>query len=315
MISNKISEELSITEKHRLRELEQEVEIMGEYISLLSNEKNIPMSTEFNKNTNHTEHANKESEQEKLILTELNKALEKKTELEISQFLDVISHELKTPLTPIKAYAEMLKDEKFGELGELQKQKLKKIDDSSRELIQLIANMSGYQKFSLGKEKLKLERVDIKKLIHEAHLFFSSELDAHGMKINSTFSKPLWVTCDSTLLFQVFTNLLQLAFYTISKKTGKIIVNVWEKETDVEVTVSHNEKIITQDLLNKIFSQFYSVDTSKIRSHGGIGLALMHSKQIIESHGGKIWSDDKIEDFTSIKFTLPKKIEAKKYEN
>ena len=305
MISNKISEELSITEKHRLRELEQEVEIMGEYILLLSNEKNTPISTEFNTNTNQNEHANKETEQEKLILTELNKALEEKTELEISQFLDVISHELKTPLTPIKAYAEMLKDEKFGELGEIQKQKLKKIDDSSRELIQLIANMSGYQKFSLGKEKLKLERVDVKKLIHEAHLFFSSELDAHGMKINSTFSKPLWITCDSTLLFQVFTNLLQLAFYTIPKKTGKIIVNVWEKENEVEITLSHNEKIITKELLEKIFSNFYKVDTSQIRSNGGIGLALAHCKQIIEAHGGKIWCKEQDNDLTSIVFTLP----------
>ena len=311
MISEK-SSELSPTEKHRLRELEQEVEIMGEYISLLSNEKNKNQFTDLAQNSKSIEHEKKESEQEKLILMEINKSLEKKTEFEISQFLEMISHELKTPLTPIKAYAEMLAEEKFGNLGETQKQKLKKIDDNTRELIQLITNLSGYQKFSLGKGELKLESVDIKKIIHEAHLFFSSELDAHGMKINSTFSKPLWVMCDATLIFQVFTNLLQLAFYTISKKTGKIIVNVWEKENDVEITLSHNEKIITQELLNKIFSKFYTVDTSKIRSNGGIGLAIVHCKQIIESHGGKIWSDDKIQDFTSIKFTLPKKVEITK---
>lgn len=306
MISEK-SSELSQTEKHRLRELEQEVEIMGEYISLLSDEKNKHQFTNSAQNSKNIEHEKKESEQEKLILMEINKSLEEKTEFEISQFLEMISHELKTPLTPIKAYAEMLVEEKFGNLGETQKQKLKKIDDNTRELIQLITNLSGYQKFSLGKGELKLESVDIKKIIHEAHLFFSSELDAHGMKINSTFSQPLWVMCDATLIFQVFTNLLQLAFYTISKKSGKIIVNVWEKENDVEITISHNEKIITQELLNKIFSKFYTVDTSKIRSNGGIGLALAHCKQIIELHGGKIWSDDKIEDFTSIKFTLPKK--------
>lgn len=261
--------------------------------------------------TQAEKHRLKELEQEKLILTELNKSLEEKTDLEISQFLEMISHELKTPLTPIKAYAEMLAEEKFGNLGEIQKQKLKKIDDNTRELIQLITNMSGYQKFSLGKVELKLGRVDIKKIIHEAHLFFSSELDSHGMKINSTFSQPLWIMCDTSLIFQVFTNLLQLAFYTIPKKSGKIIVNVWEKENHIEVTVSHNEKTITIDLLNKIFSKLYSVKTSHIRSNGGIGLALVHCKQIIEAHGGKIWCDDKIDDFTSIIFTLPKKLQIR----
>lgn len=219
--------------------------------------------------------------------------------------MDLISHEITAPLTPIKAYAEMLKDEKFGDLGEIQKQKLKTIDDNSRELIQLVTNMSGYKKFALGKQQLKLEKVDIKKIIHEAHLFFSSELDSHGMKINSTFSKPLWLMCDSTLLFQVFTNFLKLAFYTISKKSGKIIVNVWERKSEVEITFSYNEKLLSQVLLNKVFSKSYRIDTKNLKTNSGLALALSHNIQIINAHGGKIWCDDKSEEFSSIIFTLP----------
>ena len=200
----------------------------------------------------------------------------------------------------------MLKEEKFGELGEIQKQKLKTIDENSRELIQLVTNMSGYQKFTLGKQILKLETIDIKKIIHEAHLFFSSELDSHGMKINSTFSKPLWLDCDSALLFQVFTNFLKLAFYTISKKSGKIIVNVWERNNEVEITFSYNEKLLSHNLLNKVFSKSYRPDTKNLKSNSGLGLALSHNIQIINAHGGKIWYDETSDEFSSILFTLPK---------
>jgi len=299
-MNNNTNETLSDSEKHHLKELEQEVEIMGEYISLLGD-----APTQQKPTSNQQVHEKKESEQEKLILAELNKALEEKAEFEVGQFMNVLSQKLNNPLNPIRKYVEMLNDETFGELGEEQKQKLKKVDDDSRDTIQLINNMSMYQQYSLGKQQLNKDTHDIKKIIHEAHLFFSSELEAHGMKINSTFSKPLLMMCDSKQMFQVFTNLLQMAFYSVPGKSGKIIVNVWEKENEVEVSVSHNGINTPHEELNKIFSNSYKVDTSNLRTNGGIGLSLTLCRQIIGSHGGKIWYENK-DNFVTVTFTLPK---------
>lgn len=292
-----------VDDKHRIKELEQKVEIMGEYISAIESKESTKKSSSFS--TEDDSYKKRESEQEKLILLELNKKIEEKAELDKSQFLTMISHELKIPLVPIKAYAEMLEGEKFGEISNTQRKKLKAIDDGARELIQLVSNMSEYQKFSSGKVELKKSQNDIKKIIHEAHLFFSSEFDSKGMKINSTFSKPLWLECDSTRMHQVLTNLLQISLYAVPKKSPKIIVNVWEKEKEVEISVWSNGETISQDGLDKIFSNFYKVDTSNVRSNGGIGLALALCKKIIEAHGGRIWATTDSE-IMRITFTIPK---------
>jgi len=304
MMKENPKEDIFEIPKHRVRELEQEVEIMGEYILLIKNKETLKKAESLDTKSKDDSHKTKESEQEKLILQEINKDLKETKELEISKLLSMISHELKTPLVPIKAYAEMLEEGKFGEIGEIQRQKLKAIDDNARELIQFVSNIVDYQKFSLGKIDLQKEQNDIKKIIMDAHTFFSSEYDSRGMKINSTFSKPLLIMCDGTRIHQVLTNLLQIAFYSIPKKNGKIVVNVWEKENEVEISVWHNGDNISQDDFSKILSKFYQVDTSNIRSNGGIGLSLVVCKQIIEFHGGRIWLEN--DDRHAISFTLPK---------
>ena len=299
-------EELFSAPKHRIRELEQEVEIMGEYISIMGDK---GMDKEQPESSQHTSdlaiHRQRESEQEKLILKELNKALEEKADLEIGHFLNMISHELKTPLVPIKAYTEMLQEGSFGEVSETQKQKLKAIDDNTKELINLTSNIIDYRKFSLGIIKLHKERNDIKEIIRKAYLFFSTEFNSHGMITKSTFNKqPLWIICDAKRMYQVITNLLQIALYSIPKKSGKVSVQVLENEKEeVEIRIKHNGKTISGPDINKIFSKFYQVDTSNIRSNGGIGLALALCKQIIEAHGGKIWLEK--DDRQTISFTLP----------
>lgn len=290
-----------VDDKHRIKELEQKVEIMGEYISAIES-KDSQKPSNLVKDDSYKK---RESEQEKLILKELNKKIEEKAELDKTQFLTMISHELKTPLVPIKAYAEMLESEKFGEISETQRKKLKAIDDGARDLIQLISNMIEYQKFSSEKVNLEKKQNDVKKIIHEAHLFFSSEFDSKGMKINSTFSKPLWIECDGTRIHQVLTNLLHISLYSVPKKHPKIIVNVWEKAKGVEISVWSNGETISKEGLEKIFSDFYKADTSNIRSNGGIGLALALCKKIIEAHGGRIWATTD-SDIMKITFTIPK---------
>ena len=304
MMEENPKEDIFEIPKHRVRELEQEVEIMGEYILLIKSKETSKKAESLDTKSKDDSHKTKESEQEKLILQEINKGLKEKAELEIGHFLNMISHELKTPLVPIKAYTEMLQKGSFGEVSEIQKQKLKAIDDNTKELINLTSNIIDYRKFSLGIIKLHKERNDIEEIISNAFSFFSTEFNYRGMITKSTFSKPLWIMCDAKRVHQVITNLLQIALYSLPKKSAKVGVQVLEKEKHVEIIIKHNGKTISEFDINKIFSKFYQVDTSNIRSNGGIGLALALCKQIIEAHGGKIWLGNY--DRHGISFTLPK---------
>lgn len=302
-------ESISPTEKHRIKELEQEIEIKNEYIALLSEKgKSHKTPKSFQNSYRKRIQNKKETEQEKLILKELVRALEKKADLEIEQFLTMISHELKTPIVPIKAYVEMLQEGKFGELNEIQKQKLRVVDSSTKELVLLISNIIDFQKITTGKLKLQKKMTDIKRIIHDAFLAFWSELDSRDLRINSNFSNELLVMCDTQRISQVMRNLIQNSFYTLAKNSGKIKVSVYDQEKAIKVTVVDNGNGISEDELAKIFSKSYPIDTSNIRANGGIGIALPLCKQIIEAHGGKIWPESKAGKGTMISFTLPKKL-------
>jgi len=299
-------EELFSDPKHRIRELEQEVEIMGEYISIMSGK---GMDEEQPESSQHPSglaiHRQRESEQEKLILLELNKALEEKSELEIEQFLNMISHELKTPLVPIKAYVQMLEEGQFGSLEETQKQKLRIVDSSTRQLVQFISNAIGFQKFIVGKIELQKKNVDIKRIIMDAYSLFWSELESLGMIINSNFSDETIVMCDPKLISQVLENLIQIGFDTSLKINGKFRIVVLEPGKDVEVSATYYGDSSFENELSKIFSNS-QIDTSKVRADGGIGMGLTFCRQIIEAHGGKIWFESKTENEKVISFTLPK---------
>lgn len=285
--------EFSVTENHKRKELEQKSAIMEKIISIIEL-KEYSLQHGFN-----------ESEQVKFILKKLMNHIETEQEFDKNQFLTMISHELKTPLVPIKAYSEMLEEGKFGDISDKQRKKIKTISENARELIQLVSNMNEYQKFSLHKVKLQKRQNDIKKIIHDAHMFFSSEFDSKGMKINSTFSKPLFIECDERYVQQLLTNLLQVSLYAIPQKHGKIIVNVFDKENEVEISVYNNGETISLNDLNKIFSDFYKVDTTSIRSNGGIGLSLALCKKIVEAHEGKILATTDNKGM-KITFTIPK---------
>lgn len=299
-------EELFSAPKHRIRELEQEAEIMKEYITVLSSKEKDSEPTELENMQKDDLHEKKELEQEKLFLEEINKSLEEKSELEIEQFLNMISHELKTPIVPIKAYVQMLEEGEFGSLTETQKQKLRVVDSSTRQLVQFISNTIGFQKFIVGKIELQKKKVDIKRIIMDAYSLFWSELESRGMIINSNFTDETMVMCDPKLISQVLENLIQIGFNTSLKINGKFRIVVLEPGKDVEVSATYHGGSSFENELSKIFSNSSQIDTSKVRADGGIRMGLTFCRQIIEAHGGKIWFESKTENEKVISFTLPK---------
>jgi signal transduction histidine kinase len=240
------------------------------------------------------------------------------TETAKEEFLSMISHELKTPLTPLKMYAEMLLTiRSVGELNEKQLKAMKMILRSISQLELLVNDIFDVYKLDIGKLKLTKKVVQVASLVKEnlselgllmqdKQIQFNAEIIPPSEKVN--------VLCDPRRIGQVLANLIKNSVDFVPDKGGRITIRTeagYSKQTNdgnsnyVVFTIEDNGSGIPFEKIINLFKKFYQVDTSTKRKHGGTGLGLAICKGIVEGHGGKIWVDTKHTQGTMIKFTLP----------
>jgi signal transduction histidine kinase len=240
------------------------------------------------------------------------------TETAKEEFLSMISHELKTPLTPLKMYAEMLLTiRSVGELNEKQLKAMKMILRSISQLELLVNDIFDVYKLDIGKLKLTKKVVQVASLVKEnlselgllmqdKQIQFNAEIIPPSEKVN--------VLCDPRRIGQVLANLIKNSVDFVPDKGGRITIRTeagYSKQTNdgnsnyVVFTIEDNGSGIPFEKISNLFKKFYQVDTSTKRKHGGTGLGLAICKGIVEGHGGKIWVDTKHTQGTMIKFMLP----------
>jgi signal transduction histidine kinase len=240
------------------------------------------------------------------------------TETAKEEFLSMISHELKTPLTPLKMYAEMLlKTKSVGELNEKQIKAMKMILRSMSQLELLINDIFDVYKLDIGKLKLNKKVVQVASLVKEntpeLELLMRDKQIQFDVKIIPP-SERVDVLCDPRRVGQVLANLIKNSVDFVPEKGGRIMIKT-EADNSKQIndgnsnyivfTIEDNGSGIPFEKITNLFKKFYQVDTSTKRKHGGTGLGLAICKGIVEGHGGKIWVDTKHTQGTSIKFTLP----------
>jgi signal transduction histidine kinase len=240
------------------------------------------------------------------------------TETAKEEFLSMISHELKTPLTPLKMYAEMLlKTKSVGELNEKQIKAMKMILRSISQLELLINDIFDVYKLDIGKLKLNKKVVQVASLVKEntpeLELLMRDKQIQFDVKIIPP-SERVDVLCDPRRVGQVLANLIKNSVDFVPEKGGRIMIKT-EADNSKQIndgnsnyivfTIEDNGSGIPFENITNLFKKFYQVDTSTKRKHGGTGLGLAICKGIVEGHGGKIWVDTKHTQGTSIKFTLP----------
>jgi signal transduction histidine kinase len=240
------------------------------------------------------------------------------TETAKEEFLSMISHELKTPLTPLKMYAEMLlKIRSMGELNEKQLKAMKMILRSISQLELLVNDIFDVYKLDIGKLQLNKKVVQVASLVKEnmselgllmrdKQIQFNAEIIPPSEKVN--------VLCDPRRIGQVLANLIKNSVDFVPDKGGRITIRTeagYSKQTNdgnsnyVVFTIEDNGSGIPFEKINNLFKKFYQVDTSTKRKHGGTGLGLAICNGIVEGHGGKIWVDTKHTQGAMIMFTLP----------
>ena len=219
----------------------------------------------------------------------------KKLDLAKSEFMYMTSHELKTPLVPIKSYTDMLLSGKFGSIKEEQRKALKTVMSNTDSLLRLVSDLLDIQKIELGKLKLDKKIYDLSKIITLSVSNIKPIAKKQNISITTDLQENIFCSCDKTRIEQVLSNLISNAIkYT--KKNGKIHVKLDSNSFNAKVVVKDNGAGIQKEKLDEIFIKFYQIDSSLTRETGGTGLGLSVCKGIIENHDGKIWAESEGRD-------------------
>ncbi|MBI9097401.1 MAG: HAMP domain-containing protein [Spirochaetaceae bacterium] len=212
------------------------------------------------------------------------------------------AHELRTPVSLIQGNLEMILDGVYKP----DREHLENIYDETLVLSRLIKELQQLSSAESGAMSLNLEELDLNALIDKVlNIFKAGEVKDKITLINSIETVLPPVEGDFQKLKQVFANVLSNAFrHTPEEGTVEIQAVVGEKE--VTVIVKDSGSGIDEEDLEKIFERFYRTDKSRNRSHGGSGLGLSISREIIKLHNGSISAEsDKNDRGTSIFISLP----------
>src|SRR5574343_518954 len=220
------------------------------------------------------------------------------------EFLDTVTHELRTPITAIRAASEILHDD--DEIpDELKKQFLQNIISESDRLNRLIDKILDLEKFETGKQTIHPAKNNLVETIEKSIEPLQQLIKNKNISIYIESKSKVNAYYDEDRIFQVITNLVSNAIKFCPENEGLITIQIVDKENFIQTSVIDNGKGINSNDFEAIFDKFYQSTNQNIKKPVGSGLGLAICKQIIEHHKGKIWVEPSIKG-ACIVFTLPK---------
>ncbi len=205
-----------------------------------------------------------------------------------SRIIAAVSHELRTPLTSITAYAETLQKPSVAAHGETRERFLRIIHDESRRLTRIVDDILDLATLEGGRVRLAMRRVDLATVLRGAVDVIRPIADDRGVAIRFADPPEIPAQGDPDLLEQLVVNLLENAV-KFSESGGEIRITATREAASCRIAVEDEGPGIPADQLDRVFEQFYQVDGSNTRRHGGAGLGLAICKSIAVWHDGKIW--------------------------
>lgn len=218
-------------------------------------------------------------------------------------FVANVSHELKTPLTSIRGYAETLLNDDLP--PDLQRQFLEVVHRNADRLHHIVEDLLDLSRLESGGWRPELQRVDVTSMVQDAWSGCQERAEARRVTFVPPAVSPS-VRADPGGLRQILVNLLENALqYT--PDGGRIEVRVASEagEDPVVLEVRDNGIGIPSDALPRIFERFYRVDPARSRAEGGTGLGLSIVRHLTESMGGDVAAESALGRGTTIRVRLP----------
>ncbi len=226
----------------------------------------------------------------------------KLTEQRKNDMVMYLAHDLKTPLASVIGYLNLLRDEK--QISEELREKYLSVSlDKAERLEDLINEFFEIAKFSLSNITLQYSRISLVRLLEMLLYEFQPMLHEKNLNCNLMVPEDIIIRCDANKIQRVFDNILKNAVIYSFEDTDIDIAVAGQGEV-VEITFTNRGDSISEEKLERIFEQFYRLDSSRSTSSGGAGLGLAIAKQIIELHNGTIMARSENE-MVEFKVTLP----------
>ena len=224
------------------------------------------------------------------MVKEIRRLMDKEREAERTknELITNVAHDLRTPLTSIIGYLEILSSKSAPLPPEMQKKYIDIAYSKSKRLEKLIEDLFGFTKLNYGKISMQVAEVDIIKLLgqllEESYPNFSNK--GLSYELQSNVSAKI-ISADGNLLARLFDNLINNAIkYGADGK--RVLVKVHASKETVQVSVTNYGYVIPPEELPLIFDKFYRVEQSRSTHTGGTGLGLAIVKNIVDMHGGDI---------------------------
>ena len=231
-----------------------------------------------------------------------------------SEFVSLVSHELKTPMTSIRGYADLLAQGTVGPINEIQGNFLNTIRANVNRMANLVSDLADVSRIEAGKMRLEFGSVSLPEVVQEVIHSVQALIDEREDNLELLIPDNLPnVWGDYNRIIQIMNNLLSNAIkYT--PQHGKIAisseatVNDWDSQGApqvVHITVTDTGFGISDEEQSKIFQKFFRSSDQYVRDVPGTGLGLNITRHLVEMQGGKIWFESDHGKGTSFHFTIP----------
>jgi signal transduction histidine kinase len=241
-----------------------------------------------------------------MILLAIEDITEKKhIEDQKDDFIAIASHELKTPVTSLKAYTQLLQKHPLITNDQKASAMLEKMDDQMNRLTELMASFMNVYKMRSGKLRLAKQHFQLEELIAEVIGNFQYTISSHI--VERTDHTKVEVFADKARIYQVLVNLISNAI-KYSPDSDKVKVSQKPEIDKVIVSVQDYGMGIPKEDQKRIYERFFRAKGKKEGNIPGLGLGLFISAEIIKQHGGELWVKSTEGKGSTFYFSLPQKI-------
>jgi PAS domain S-box-containing protein len=227
----------------------------------------------------------------------------KELEREREEWISIITHDLRQPITIILGYAELLARQ-LGRAGTLeQRQAIDNALTAARNLNRMIGDLLDVSRIDTRRLSLQTQPVDLVALLWAIAERSREMIQGHPIRLTIRSELPP-IAVDASRIEQVLDNLLTNAAKYSDPGTD-IEVRIERSDAEVAIAVTNHGRGIAPEDLPRLFSRFYRTPEAQVGRVGGLGLGLYIAKGVVEGHGGRIWAESTPGQNTTFRFTLP----------
>lgn len=219
------------------------------------------------------------------------------------EFMSMVSHDLRSPLTSLQVFFDLIRDGAYGDLNNQGLERLERAKDSTSRLIKLINDLLDAEKLEAGKLTVLRDKVNYDEVIDQAVEDLRGMAEQHGVKLSARRAF-IEINADRDRLIQVLVNLISNAI-KFSPPGAEIEVSAQVSDRSLVTRVKDQGRGVPDKYKESIFERYKQVKRSDQIKKGGTGLGLAICKAIVEEHGGKVGVDSEEGKGSTFWFSIP----------